>query len=186
MVVANGHVDDLTKLNQPYRMRPQCFQNAGGGRFIDLAADGLGKYFQRELLGRGLARVDFNRDGRDDFVVTHLEQPAALLANQTAETGNGVVVRLVATATSRDAIGARVTVTDGDWRRVHHLTAGDGYMSSNQRQLVIGLGNRQRVATLRVDWPSGVSTVLPNVGAGGELVIVEGRTGMIRLPRPGR
>ena len=186
LVVANGHVDDLTKLNQPYRMRPQCFQNAGGGRFIDLAADGLGRYFQRELLGRGLARVDFNRDGRDDFVVTHLEQPAALLANQTAETGNGVVVRLVATATSRDAIGARVTVTDGDWRRVHHLTAGDGYMASNQRQLVIGLGNRQRVATLRVDWPSGVSTVLPNVEAGGELVIVEGRTGMIRLPRPGR
>ena len=186
LVVANGHVDDLTKLNQPYRMRPQFYRNTGGGRFVDLAPGGLGRYFGRELLGRGLARVDFDRDGRDDFVVTHLEQPVALLANRTAETGGGLAVRLVATSTSRDAIGARVTVVDGDWQRVHYLTAGDGYMASNQRQLVIGLGDRKRVGTLRVDWPSGESTVLRGVQAGGELVIVEGRAGAVRLPLPER
>ena len=91
--------------------------------------------------------------------------------------------KLVATTSSRDAIGARVTVSDGDWRRVHFLTAGDGYMASNQRQLVIGLGDRKRVPMLRVDWPSGASTVLRDVEAGGEVVIVEGRAAAIRLPR---
>jgi len=182
LVVANGHVDDLTKLGQPQRMRPQFYRNGGGGRFVELAAGGLGKYFERKLLGRGLARVDFDRDGRDDFVVTHLEQPVALLANRSAETGEGLSVRLVATTTSRDAIGARVTVTDGDWRRVHFLTAGDGYMASNQRQLIIGLGDRKRVGMLKVDWPSGTSTVVRDVEAGGEVVIVEGRAGAVRLP----
>ena len=182
LVVANGHVDDLTKLGQPHRMRPQFYRNGGGGRFVELPAGGLGEYFGRKLLGRGLARVDFDRDGREDFVVTHLEKPASLLANRTARTGAGLSVRLVATTTSRDAIGARVTVSDGDWRRVHFLTAGDGYMASNQRQLVIGLGERKRVATLTVDWPSGTSTVLRDVEAGGELVIVEGRAGAVLLP----
>ena len=183
LVVANGHVDDLTKLGQPHRMRPQFLRNTGGGRFVELAASGLGGYFDRKLLGRGLARVDFDRDGRDDFVVTHLEKPAALLANRSAETGAGLSVRLVATTSSRDAIGARVTVSDGDWRRVHFLTAGDGYMASNQRQLVIGLGDRKRVPMLRVDWPSGASTVLRDVEAGGEVVIVEGRAAAVRLPK---
>jgi len=194
LVVSNGHVDDLTKLDQPHRMRPQFYRNSGGGRFVELTPGSLGvsgvsgvseKYFERKLLGRGLARLDFDRDGRDDFVVTHLEQPASLLANRTVESGcgMGLAVRLVATSSARDAIGARVTVTDGDWSRVHYLMAGDGYMASNQRQLVIGLGVRNRVATLRVDWPSGSSTELRGVGVGaGELVIIEGRSEAIRLP----
>ena len=183
LVVANGHVDDLQKLNQPYRMRPQFYRNAGGGRFVELPARGLGDYFARELLGRGLARADLDRDGREDFIVSHLEQPASLLYNRTQKRGGCLAVRLVATSTAREAIGARVTVADGEWRRVHFLTAGDGYMASNQRQLVIGLGSRRRVESLLVEWPSGETTKITDVAAGGELVIVEGRTRAMRLPR---
>ena len=183
LVVANGHVDDLQKLNQPYRMRPQFYRNAGGGRFVELPARGLGDYFARELLGRGLARADLDRDGREDFIVSHLEQPASLLYNRTQKCGGWLAVRLVATSTAREAIGARVTVADGEWRRVHFLTAGDGYMASNQRQLVIGLGSRRRVESLLVEWPSGETTKITDVAAGGELVIVEGRTRAMRLPR---
>ena len=185
LVVANGHVDDLQKLNQPYRMRPQFYRNVGGGRFVELPARGLGDYFARELLGRGLARADLDRDGREDFVVSHLEQPASLLYNRTQKRGGWLAVRLVATSTAREAIGARVTVADGEWRRVHFLTAGDGYMASNQRQLVIGLGARKRVKSLLVEWPSGESTKFTDVAAGGELVIVEGQTRAIRLPSAG-
>ena len=186
LVVANGHVDDLQKLNQPYRMRPQFYRNSGGGRFVELPAKGLGDYFARELLGRGLARADLDRDGREDFVVSHLEQPASLLFNRTPKCGGWLAVRLVATSTTREAIGARVTVADGEWRRVHFLTAGDGYMASNQRQLVIGLGARDRVESLLVEWPSGESTTIKDVAANGELVIVEGRVGAMRLPSAGR
>ena len=185
LVVANGHVDDLQKLNQPYRMRPQFYRNAGGGRFVELPARGLGDYFARELLGRGLARADLDRDGREDFVVSHLEEPASLLYNRTQKRGGWLAVRLVATSTAREAIGARVTVVDGEWRRVHFLTAGDGYMASNQRQLVIGLGARKRVKSLLVEWPSGETTKITDVAADGELVIVEGRARAMRLPAAG-
>ncbi|MBQ18283.1 MAG: hypothetical protein CMJ65_14295 [Planctomycetaceae bacterium] len=183
LVVANGHVDDLQRLNQPYRMRPQLFRNVGEGRFRELQSHTLGEYFERELLGRGLARGDFDRDGRDDFAVSHLEQPVGLLLNRTQESGHWLAIRLVATSTARDAIGARVTVVDGKWKRTRHLTAGDGYQASNQRQLTIGLGDRRSVELLRVDWPSGRSETLHDVGADGELVIVEGRGRGRRLPR---
>src|SRR5439155_20295492 len=58
LVVANGHVDDYTKKGTPFRMRPQFFSNLGRGRFAELPPSELGEYFDRRLLGRGLARVD--------------------------------------------------------------------------------------------------------------------------------
>ena len=83
LVIANGHVDDLSKLGQPYRMRHQVMHNVGGGRFVEIDAKGLGPFFEKELLGRGLARGDLDRDGREDFVISHLDDPVAVLVNRT-------------------------------------------------------------------------------------------------------
>ena len=187
LVVANGHVDDLRPLNQPYRMRPQFYRNTGSGQFVELGAAEVGPYFQREMLGRGLARGDLDRDGKDDVVVTHLQEPVAVLLNRTVSVGSapmsGLTVRLVATGSARDAIGARVIVRSGERIRSHFLTAGDGYMASNQRQLVIGTGGRERVDELTVSWPSGKTTRLKGLPAAGEWVIVEGRGRGYRRPR---
>jgi len=83
LVVTNGHVGDLRHHGVPYQMRPQFFRNAGAGRFAELQGAAAGEFFQAEYLGRGLARLDRNRDGRQDFVVQHLESPAALVTNRT-------------------------------------------------------------------------------------------------------
>ena len=135
------------------------------------------------LLGRGLARADLDRDGREDFVVSHLEQPVSLLFNRTPKSGGWLAVRLVATSTTREAIGARVTVVDGEWRRVHFLTAGDGYMASNQRQLIFGIGTAQTVGPLVVHWPSGHVDRFTEVPHDCELVLLEGATQLMRIPR---
>ncbi|HEX6987147.1 MAG TPA: VCBS repeat-containing protein, partial [Planctomycetaceae bacterium] len=65
LVVVNGHVDDYRDEGGEYHMRPQFFRNTGGGRFVELF-DEAGAYFGRKYLGRGLARLDWNRDGRPD------------------------------------------------------------------------------------------------------------------------
>ena len=183
LVVANGHVDDLSKLGQPYRMRHQVMHNVGGGRFVELAASGLGPFFEKELLGRGLARGDLDRDGREDFVISQLDDPAAVLVNRTERAGNWLAVRLVARNSARDAIGAQVTVRTGSTKQVHQLTAGDGYQASNQRQLVIGLGAAERVEELTVSWPSGQTTRIQSIESGGEVVVIEGTGTAWRLPR---
>lgn len=48
-------------------MPAQCFLNGGHGRFTQQPADQPGPYFSRKLLGRGLTRVDWNRDGLEEL-----------------------------------------------------------------------------------------------------------------------
>lgn len=184
LVVANGHVDDFRSHGIPYRMQPQFFANVGAGRFTELPAEQLGGYFQQELLGRGLARVDWNRDGREDFVVSNLNSPACLVTNQTPETGHFLAIQLRGVESNRDAIGAVVKITAKGVTRTKQLTAGDGYQASNQRQLLFGLADNVTVDVLSVRWPSGREQTFQNIPVDSEFMLVEGRTELARIPRP--
>ncbi len=140
LLVTNGHIENNTAKGQPFRMPPQVFWNDGSGRFHLLAADKLGDFFSGRYLGRGLARLDFNRDGAADIAISHVGRPAALLINRTVQRGHHVVVRLVGTRGNRDAIGTTLMYHLGSRRVVRQLTAGDGFQASNQRVAVLGLG----------------------------------------------
>jgi tetratricopeptide (TPR) repeat protein len=172
LVVANGHVDDYHDRGGEYHMRPQFFRNTGGGRFVELKSPETGPWFARKFLGRGLARVDWNRDGRMDFVVSNIGDRASLVTNVTTGGGHFLNVRLHARRTARDAIGAVVEVAAGGRRWKKQLVAGDGYMASNERLLQFGLGDVDAIEELRVLWPSGAATVIkgPPVDATVELV----------------
>lgn len=184
LVATNGHVDDFRSHGIPFRMQAQYFANLGAGRFAELPAEQLGDYFQQELLGRGLARLDWNRDGREDFVVSNLNSPACLVTNQTAETGHFLALQLRGVDSNRDAFGAVVKITTHGQTRTKQLTAGDGYQASNQRQLLFGLGDDVIVESLSVRWPSGREQIFRNVTGDSEFMLVEGRTDLARIPRP--
>jgi hypothetical protein len=175
LVVANGHVDDFRFKGSAFWMRPQLFSSRGGGEFIEVAGESLGDYFQQEWLGRGLARLDWNRDGREDFAVSHLHAPAALVINETPDAGHFLALNLRGVVGSRDAIGTVVRVTAGGRTRVRQLAAGDGYFASNQRQLIFGLGRAGRVDELVIRWPSGAEEIFTGLSADQELTAVEGR-----------
>lgn len=183
LVLTNGHVNDTPQGGIPYRMRPQYYGNSGDGKFIESPSQTLGSYFQHEHVGRGLARLDWNRDGSDEFIVSHLESPAALLKNETPAPGHSIVLRFVGVRSSRDAIGLSATAVIAGRQQYQQLTAGDGYQASNQRQLVFGLGNHTQIDELKLDWPSGASHTLTDLTAGTEYLVVEGQSRPYRLPR---
>ncbi len=183
LITVNGHVDDLRDDRIPWRMRPQYFRNLGDGQFEETRGDCPGPWFEQEALGRGLAKLDWNRDGREDFVVTHLDAPAALLTNVTAGAGHHLSLQLRGVSCSRDAIGTSVRVTRGNIQTVRQLTAGDGYQASNQRQLVFGLGSDDRINELTVTWPSGIPQTFRDVAADTELILVQGRQTLVAVPR---
>lgn len=183
VVVANGHIDDYSRTGRPFRMRPQFFRNLGG-RFDEYRGGQAGAYFEGERLGRGLARLDWDRDGREDFAVSHLFEPVSLVTNRSPNTGHSLAVRLRATSSSRDAIGATVTVVASQ-TLVKQLTAGDGYQASNERRLVFGLGTAVSVRELRIRWPSGHAESFHSLRADGEYLVVEGRGRLLSLARDG-
>lgn len=175
LVVANGHIMDLRRNNIPYAMRPQCMYNLGGGRFRELPADSLGQYFVDLHLGRALARLDWNRDGRDDFCVSHLEEPAALVSNRTDTPNRFLAITLAGVRSNRDAIGTTVAVKAGDLNQTVQLVAGDGYQASNERRSTIGVGPSQVAEELNVRWPSGHKQTFRNLETNREWLLVEGR-----------
>ena len=66
----------------PYRQHSQLFHNEGGGRFRDVSRE-AGPFFDRLLVGRGVAFGDLDNDGDVDMVVTTNNGPAVVLLNQT-------------------------------------------------------------------------------------------------------
>ena len=185
LVVTNGHVGDLTHTGAPYQMPTQMFQNVGSGRFTELEAEQLGEFFQQLHLGRGLARLDWNRDGLDDVAVSHLEEQVALLTNRTETTNQFVAFRLRGVKSSRDAVGATVNVTCGGRTMTGQITSGDGYLARNEQRLNFGLGQSASMDKVEIHWPSGLIQTVQDVPVQTEVLVIEGAADPIVLMKTG-
>ena len=91
LVVANGHIDDLTYKGYLFQMHTQLLVNRWG-RFT--VADQQRGYWGKKHLGRCVVSCDFNRDGLTDVGITDLKDPFALLQNQTETNGGWIQLRI--------------------------------------------------------------------------------------------
>jgi tetratricopeptide (TPR) repeat protein len=173
-VVVNGHVDDYSDKGQGYEMVAQFFRNIGNGQFSLQSPDRVGDYFRQLKLGRSLARIDWNRDGLMEFVVSNMNSSAALLTNETTSPGNYLNLHLVGTSSARYPVGSvvRVTTDIGSWKK--QITSGDGFQCSNQKLLQFGLGQSSQIQSVEISWPSGGSTVFKELAPNASWIIVEG------------
>lgn len=181
LFMTNGHIDDLTSLGRPFRMPPLLFQMRQK-KFAQINAAEIGPYFQTDWVGRAAARLDWNRDGRDDLVVGHLHDSYALLTNTTETRHQYLSIQLVGVQSSRDAIGTTLRARIGRRTVVRQLTGGDGYQSSNERRIEFGLGTSDAVDELEVHWPSGLVQRFNQLRASQELLIIEGRPFALTMP----
>ncbi|MBX3442468.1 MAG: VCBS repeat-containing protein [Planctomyces sp.] len=175
LVVSNGHVADFGESGVEYKMPTQFFRNLGDGRFQQSSPAEVGPLFGTPVLGRTIATLDANRDGRMDFVLSSIAAPAALALNETEGGGRWLGVRLRARTTARDAIGATVEVRMGDDVRWQRLIAGDGYQATNERRLHFGLGDIERADRIVIRWPSGATSEIADLDADCLVEVVEGQ-----------
>jgi hypothetical protein len=174
LVVANGHIEKAVDLNAPFFQPAQLFRNVGGRFELMEVADDSG-YWQRDHVGRALAKLDFDRDGRQDFVVTHVGETSALLLNRTESTNHWFQLEIVGAVSERDAIGSRVVVRNGDVELTEWLNAGDGFLCRNEPLLSFGVGNALSLDEVVIHWPSGKRQIFRDVKADQRYLLVEGQ-----------
>ncbi|MBD3674810.1 MAG: CRTAC1 family protein [Planctomycetaceae bacterium] len=170
--VANGHIDDsFTESGDAFKMQPQLFTSSGS-RWTECSSTESGEYFNRELLGRGVAKGDFDRDGDIDLAISHQLDDAAILRNDK-RTGHWLKVNLLGTTSNRNGIGALVKIVQGDQHLYGQLPGGTSYCASHEHSLFFGLGESDSNTSIEVRWPSGLKSVVDAVPVDQEILIQE-------------
>jgi hypothetical protein len=177
LVIANGHIDETVRNirgNVGYAQPPQLFLNDGKGRFHDVAAQ-LGASFDRPKVGRGLACADFDRDGDLDLLMTTNNSSAFLYRNDQLGGNRSIRFRLLGTKSNRDAIGATVRIYAGGSGQSRTVKGGSSYLSQSELPVTFGVGKRDRIERVTIQWPSGRTEEFKNLATGRLYECVEGR-----------
>src|SRR3989454_142151 len=177
LAVANGHIDETVRNirgNVGYAQAPQLFLNNGKGVFHNVA-DALGAEFAQAKVGRGLAYGDFDRDGDLDLLLTTNNGPAFLFRNDQLAGNRSIRFRLVGTKSNRDAIGSLVRIYSGALVQSRIVKTGSSYLSQSELPLTFGLGKRDMVERVVIQWPSGRTEEYKGLAAGRTYECLEGK-----------
>ena len=181
LAVVNGHIDDTVRNirgNVGHAQPPQLFLNQGNGSFRE-AASALGGGFAQPRVARGLAYGDFDGDGDVDLLITTNHGPAVLFRNDQTAGNRSLRLRLIGTKSNRDAIGASVRIFHGGTSQSRLVHSGSSYLSQSELPLTFGVGRRDRVERVVINWPSGRTEEFKDVIAGDAYECVEGK-GIVR------
>ncbi|MCY3700614.1 MAG: CRTAC1 family protein [Gemmatimonadetes bacterium] len=176
LVLGNGHIEPEIEAIQgdvTFAQPPQLFRNDGRGGFIDAGAM-AGGGFDEPIVARGVATLDFDRDGDLDLVVSTNGGPAKLFRNDLEPGPGWVRLRLEGAAPNLGAVGATVRVFVGDVAQRFVVSTASSYLSQSEENPVLaGLGGGARADSVVVVWPGGARTVTGPVEAGAALTIRE-------------
>jgi hypothetical protein len=132
-----------------------AFRNAGDGSFTDVSSQwGL----NAKSYANGAAYADFDHDGDLDLVINNVDGEALIYRNRSREqspTQHYLTIRLQGDSANRQGIGAAVTLWSGGGMQYGELSVVRGYLSSTEPTLHFGLGAKNRIDSLRIEWPGG-------------------------------
>jgi hypothetical protein len=124
--------------------------------------------------GRAVGLFDFDNNGSEDLIITTLNGPPHLLKNGVAPEDHWISFLLEGTRSNRDAVGARVEVSQGTRKWYRWATGGrTGLLASSDPRLHFGIPSGGSVDVV-VRWPSGASQTFKNLSAGHFYKVREG------------
>ena len=185
LFIANGHVlDNVEKYRSDvtYAEPKLMLRNTGGG-ILENVSDRLGPDLMQRRVSRGVAVGDFDNDGDLDLLVSNNGQTPQLLRNDGGNANHWLEILLIGTKSNRDGVGARLKLTAGDLVLHDQRKGGTSYQSAPDPRLHFGLGQKRRVDSVEILWPSGMVTRLRDLPADRIIAVEEGK-GLVDRPFP--
>jgi hypothetical protein len=174
---SNGHiypqVDSDPVLHETFLQKDLLLLNRGG-KFEDMSASAGGAFEIRES-SRGSAAGDLDDDLDLDIVVSNQDSKPNYLVNESEELGHSVLIELIDTRGTRQALGARIEASAGGARQVRQVASGGSYASQNDLRAHFGLGESPRIDRLTITWLDGETETFENLPADRAYVLRRGR-----------
>lgn len=160
--------------------RPFVFWNRGPEGFVEVArhtANALAQPF----VGRGGAQVDLDGDGRVDLIMVVSGGDALVLRNASAPSGHWLRVKLRQRGGNTRALGARAIVEAGGLTQMAEVGSSSSYLSQDELTLHFGVGEAERIETLRIVWPDGQEETHRNLPVDQQLKLTHTPTYPLRI-----
>lgn len=158
---ANASKDSLGSiLRQMAKERPSIklanfiFQNLEGQGFQNVTQEwGLNE----PSLSNGAAYADLDNDGDLDIVINNVNADAFVYENlsNVNKENHFLSLRLVGDSLNINALGAKVTLYQGDRQQLVQYNVTRGYQSSMDYKIHFGLGSTNYIDSISVIWPDG-------------------------------
>jgi len=118
-----------------------------------------GEAISNEQNSYGTAILDYNLDGNLDILVANKGDDMGVQLLENADRPqHWIGLKLIGTDSNRDAIGAKISVTDNVGNTFYReLTAGCSWSSQNTILQHIGVGSATEIDNVTIDWPAGTT-----------------------------
>lgn len=171
IAVTNGHV-----LRQPpgnsVEQLPLFLSNNGKGKLIrqEFSPE---SYFGKKWRGRGMIAVDIDCDGDLDLVVSHVNQPSAILENNRTTDSDWYQLELKGTRSNRDAIGSQVVLSTDKGKRLRLICGGGSYLSQGPYSVHFGVPKGEKLEAFEITWPDGERQRIESLAPSQKHTIIE-------------
>jgi hypothetical protein len=164
---------------EPNRM----FLNIEGRDFLEVS---FASAADLDSDSRAAIASDFDRDGAPDLLVGSVGGgPLRLFLNRFPREHRRVRLDLVGVESNRQAIGTRVVAEVAGRKIVRDLFPANGSTGQAPPELLVGLGQAERIDRLTLRWPTGKTQVLENLPVDVRITITEGGEGYETGPLAG-
>lgn len=172
-LVLTGEKEDLLQIidKMPAVSLPNyAFKNKADLTFDDVTNDWG---FSLPSFSNGCAYGDLDNDGDLDLVVNNVNMQAFVYRNNTNELTNNsyLKIELKGSPKNRFGIGTRMKLYLGDQVILQEQMPSRGFQSSMEYVLTIGLGETEKVDSVRIVWPDDRTQLLRDVKANQKITI---------------